>query len=395
MKILIVNATKLGGAAVAVNRLETQLTREGLEVKRVTVNNYGKGKIASVIFLVEQLFLRVLRVDKGIFYSPALFSIGINDEIKEFNPDIVHLHWINGALLKPEDLAEFNKPTVWTMHDMWPFCGAEHHSNDNKYKEGYKSESKFSLNRWLWERKTKTYQKIKKMVFVSPSRWLKKKAEQSCLTEGREIVYLPNGIDLKKYYPEDKKVAKSKLGLKPDVLVVLVGAAFANGDKNKNINLAVKILSKIKKDIVVVAVGKGDKDKVKKVFEKSGKRLLYLGYIDDEDRMREIYSASDVFLMCSKNENLPNMAIESMACGTSVVAFDVGGVGEIVDNKVNGFLSSYGDINDVVKNLNMLLTFSSKQKIEFYSNSRKKIVQNYDLKKTTKQVIEVYKKLIS
>ncbi len=119
----------------------------------------------------------------------------------------------------------------------------------------------------------------------------------------------------------------------------------------------------------------------------------YIGRIIDEEELSSLYSSADLFALPSRIDNLPNTAIEALACGTPVLAFKVGGLEEIVDHKINGYLASPYSTHDLGRGLKYLLTKLDYCNIE--ENCRLKVIQNFDVKKMTKEYLDVYNELLS
>ena len=153
-------------------------------------------------------------------HSPAWFSSIKHKQIYEIAPDIIHLHWVQGGALSIKEISKIKKPIVWTLHDMWPFSGAEHYSdNSERYKEGYKrynrpdGESGFDLNRWVWKRKKKYWDKIENLTIVAPSNWMADCARESALFKDRRIEVVHVGLDHNLYRPVDKAIARDILNI--------------------------------------------------------------------------------------------------------------------------------------------------------------------------------------
>lgn len=391
MKILLVNTTAIGGPAIVVKKLQSQLLKNAQEVRLVSVENSRMGWLAKWTFLIEQMIVRVWDFDKSIFCSLSLFSIGIENEIKEFKPDIVHLHWINGGLLKPEDLINIKQPIVWTMHDMWPMCGLEHHASDDRYLNGYQKRGFFDLNWWVWKRKEWVYSKLSNITFVAPSRWLYSEAKKSWLLKDKKVVQISNGIDLSVFKPEDKALARKELNLDTNKKIILLGAAFAMGDKNKQMELVNEIIGGLACDYEVLIFGNGDKKMLKEVYPKIYKKIKYLGYVDN-DKLKTVYSAADVFLVFSRHENLPTTIMESMACGTVPMAFDVGGISDFIDSDT-GVLVRPFDVGEYNDKLAKLLENDTQRNI-MAKKAVEKIKKIFDLKKIAKDYISLFEKVL-
>lgn len=401
MKILSINTTQKGGAAVVAKRLNEQFENEGVDIKTVTLDETGFDKFIKVLSVAEQIIWPMLMKTKNnIYHSPAIFSRGIESEVKLFNPNIVHLHWINGGLMKPEDLLTIKIPIVWTMHDMWPFCGAEHHTEDNRFIDGYSRKSRpddengIDINRFVWRRKINVYNNLNNIVFVCPSLWLYNLATKSFLLRNKKVQYIPNGVDPTVFFPVNKDMARTTLGLPKNKKVLLLGSAFISGDKNKQNDAFLRILEYIKdlkNDFIVVSLGSGDVSNFNKVFEEIGVQVKHFGFIEDEKILRDVYNASDLFLMFSRHENMPTMLIESMACGTPAIAFSIGGISEIIESDKWGYLVKPFDYIEYGNKLRKFILSENK----FDKNAIvKNTLEKYNIGKTKKMYIDVFNSLI-
>ena len=150
-----------------------------------------------------------------------------------------------GQVLSIRDIALINKPLVWTLHDMWPICGAEHVSFDMRWRDGYLAcnrpmdESGFDLNRWTWERKCK-YWKLPIQI-VTPSRWLSSCVRESYLMNDWPVTVIPNCLDINRWQPIDQDLARDLLGLPKNVPFILFGAygSGANASFHKGFDLLI------------------------------------------------------------------------------------------------------------------------------------------------------------
>ncbi len=401
MKVLSVNTTKVGGAAVVARRLNQVFKSGGINLETVTLNDTVFDKLIGILSVMEQKFWPMLMKTKNIVYhSPAMFSRGIEDYLRLFNPDIVHLHWINKGLMKPEDLLTIRKPIIWTMHDMWPFCGAEHHTNESRFINGYsknnrpKNESGIDINRFVWMRKVSVYKELNDIIFICPSLWLYNLAKKSFLLKDKRVQYIPNGVDSKVFFSINKNMAKISLGLPKNKKILLLGSAFIDGDRNKQNDVFLKILEYVKdlkNDFMVITLGSGDTSSFNKVFRELGVRVKHFGFISKEKVLNKIYNASDIFLMFSRHENMPTMLIESMACGTPAIAFSIGGIPEIIESDRYGYLIKPFDYIEYGKKLRKFILGDNLFDRKFITKS---IMKKYDIEKTKKLYLKVFDSLV-
>jgi glycosyltransferase involved in cell wall biosynthesis len=247
---------------------------------------------------------------------------------------------------------------VWTLHDMWAFCGAEHYAEDtpsSRFRRGYLKgncpldERTKDPNRWTWHHERKHWRRP--MHIVCPSRWLADCARGSALFRDWPIHVIRYPNDLGLWRPLPKATALAVLGLEPAARVVLLAVPGGLKDPRKGGDLALDALAPL-------AEGPQRPDQLL-VFGQSqaaGHAKLplptrFLGRLQDDLSLVLAYSAADVFVPPSRQDNLPNTAIESLACGTPVVAFDIGGMPDMIDHREHGWLARPSDTDDLAEGI--------------------------------------------
>ncbi|MFM0026978.1 glycosyltransferase [Paraburkholderia madseniana] len=356
MKALLVNYSDHGGgAARAGTRLFDALLHSGLDArllvrKKISERPDIQGPETDFERIYHLLRPRVGSKVQSLFRTSnkVLHSFGVlpSDLPKYLNAqdvDVVNLHWICNEMLSIEGLGRVRKPIVWTLHDMWGFCGAEHYTSDARWKDGYtkatrhESEKGFDLNRWVWLRKQRSW--LDPMTVIAPSRWLARCAQESALMCKWKVHVVPNAIDTSFWAPVDKAFARKVLNLRPDERYVLFSSFGGTGDSRKGFDLlikAVKSTSNLRNDTKYLVLGEDTGGRAELCRDLS---ITFLGYLNDEVSLKVVYSAVDAVVIPSRLDNLPNIGVEALACGTPVVAFDVGGLSDIVENGVTGFLA--------------------------------------------------------
>ena len=229
MKILIVNTSDIeGGAARASYRLFKALENENIEVnmlvQKKSSDNYKvltpNTKIDKLINIfrpiLEQLPVKFYKNrTKTLFSSSLVGNKKILKMIKEINPDIVHLHWINGGMMKIEDLSHIKAPIIWSLHDNFAFTGGCHIKWEcEKYKQNcgacprLGSNKEKDLSRWVWNRKNKVFKKLDNITIVGLSRWVNNGSKESSLLKNKRHINLPNPINTNIFKPFDKEKAR-------------------------------------------------------------------------------------------------------------------------------------------------------------------------------------------
>lgn len=265
--------------------------------------------------------------------------------ISRSRPDVVHLHWLHCGFMRIEQLRSLGVPLVWTIHDMWAFTGVCHYSGGcTRYLDGcgrcplLKSRLNDDISRTVFERKRAVYDDLD-LTIVSPSHWLGRLAENSPLLAGHTVKVIPNGIDTERFHPIGKRAARKQLGLPLDRPVLLFGADFAMTDKRKGLHLLLDALASDLPGSAEVAIFGCDRPEQEPALPM---KVHWLGRINDDTRLVAAYSAADLFVAPSLEENLSNAVMESMACGSPVAAFDIGGMGDMVIDGETGCLVPEG-----------------------------------------------------
>lgn len=397
MKIVILNTSECtGGAAVAAGRLGKALSRTGIKVDKLV---RGDTWLNRFRFYWERLVI----FGSNHFSRKNLFTVSIantgadisnHPQVKD--ADIIHLHWINQGFLSLKDieaLAKLNKPIVWTMHDMWPCTGICHHARDcEKFQTKcnacfFLSSTSNDISTSVFEKKQSLYSNSN-ITFVGCSQWLAKRAEKSILLQDKKILSIPNPIDIDIYRPIDQDNARQSLGLPINKKLILFGALNVT-DKRKGIDYLIEALRKnVNQDIELVVFGQVKTD-IKNLFPVP---IHSMGYLSDESKIVELYNAVDMFVTSSLEENLPNTIMESMACGTPCVGFATGGIPEMIDHKINGYVSNYMDANDLAEGIQWVLENKDQQGLS--DACIRKVQECYAEDVVAKKYVELYQSII-
>ena len=409
MKVLIINASDInGGAARAAYRLHSSLLNSGIDsqmlVQSKASDDYtvianetkiqkGLAKLVPTLDAIPTKFYK--NRTKTIFSPAWLPSLGLAEHINALNPDVVHLHWINGGMLRIEELAKIKASIVWSLHDMWAFTGGCHYDENC---EGYKqqcghckvlaSEKENDLSLRIHSRKSKAFVKIKNLTIIGLSQWMAKCAKESQLFSNKQVMHLPNPIDTKVFSPFDKSEARKLLNLPKHKKLILFGAMGATSDPRKGFNELSQALTLLWRDDIELVVFGSSEPKEPQRFKH---KTHYLGHLHDDVSLRVLYSAADVMIVPSLQENLSNAIMESLACGTPVVGFDVGGNSDLIEHQINGYLAQPFDISDLAKGIDWVL--NAENYTQLCINAREKIVTTFDSRLVAKQYIELYQQV--
>jgi glycosyltransferase involved in cell wall biosynthesis len=413
MKILIVNISDIeGGASRAAYRLHKALLSQNIESKMLVAHKYGDDfSVKGVNTSKKQKGLNLLRptIDNllvtrykkrtGRAFSPAL--IGFSEVIEAINQekaDIVHLHWICAAMIKLEDLKKIEAPIVWSLHDMWAFTGGCHYDdNCGRYLQEcgackvLGSQKENDLSRQIYLRKKKVFSTIENMTIVGLSRWMYKSAKSSSLLKGKKHIQLPNPIDTTLFKPFDKEKSRELWSLPKNKKLVLFGAMGATSDPRKGYKELMEALNYLDGDsnIALVVLG-SSKPKIAQNF---GFETYYMGRLHDDVSLITLYSAVDVVVVPSLQENLSNVIMESLSCGTPVVGFNIGGNGDMIDHQITGYLANAFDSKMLAEGIAWTLK-DEFQKI-LSENARKKALMEFDEEVVTQRYIKLYHEVLN
>ncbi|WP_026474297.1 glycosyltransferase family 4 protein [Alkaliflexus imshenetskii] len=417
MRVLHINKSDVtGGAAVAasriVNALRTmEVDTSMLVAEKKSTNNWVTSVAESRRGKARLLYNFLYEVagfiphEKGratrfaFSTSRKGFDLSKHHLVKE--SDIIHLHWFNQGFLSLrglEKLLLLGKPVVWTLHDMWSFTGGCHYAGSCvgfQIKCGncpvIRDASAGDLSFIQHNRKREVYQNGK-LSLVACSSWLASEAKRATLTENTDITSIPNPIDTDFFKPVPREAARLGLGLPSDKKIILFGAANVTDPRKGMVHL-LKAMEKLSErgksnQIELVMFGKASDQLVAKLPF----RVHLMNYITDPNVLVSLYSAADVFVLPSLEDNLPNTVMESLACGTPIVAFRIGGVPEMVTHGINGFLSAPGDATGLADSIDTLLFKCDEQM--FRSKAREKVLQHFTPEIVSRKYMALYESLL-
>jgi len=413
MKILIVNISDLnGGAARAAYRLHNALLAEDIDSEMLVLDKYSDDfKVKSINSTKKRKGLNLLRPSIDNFpvtfyknkgktaFTPAFIgSAGVIESINSISADIVHLHWIGGAMIKLEDLSRINAPIVWSLHDMWAFTGGCHYDEECKAYEKtcgscvvLGSHKENDLSRKVYKRKEKVYGRIKNMTIIGLSSWISHLAQKSSLLKDKKHINLPNPINTELFKKFNKVKARELWNLPKDKKLLLFGAMGATSDPRKGFDSLKEVFYalKEKEDIELVVLG-GSKPEF---FEDFALKTHYLGKLTDDISLITLYSAVDVVVVPSLQENLSNVIMESLSCGTPVVGFNIGGNGDMIESKKNGYLAEPFISDDMANGILWVLDDENYDRLSQYA--REKVLKEFDSSVVSRQYIELYKEILN
>ena len=409
MKIIHLSYSNfIGGASIAASRIHHALNKQNIDSKMWVNESYETNTESFNIKLENFLkktrrfitwpLLKTLSTNIPIHHSISFLPSQWVNKINASDAHVVHLHWPHREMLSVSDIGKIKKPIVWTLHDMWAFCGAEHYTNNYRWKEGYKLnnrpnyETGFDLNRWTWERKKKHWKTP--MQIVTPSKWLSKCVSESALMSSWPVSVIPNPIDINFWKPLDKISVRDQFNLPRNVPLLLFGAIGGSKDPRKGFDLLLRSLkylqndSRVKHLELVVFGEKNPKSPIISSFP-----IHYTGHINNKIRLRNLYNSVDAIAIPSRQDNLPNTALEALACAVPIIAFDIGGLTDIVQHQYTGYLAKYFKIEDFADGI--AWTLSNNMKVKLNENARERAKGVFSDILIAKLYQQIYKKVIS
>ena len=297
---------------------------------------------------------------EAIFMSD-LRSTNIHGALEKLDYDILHLHWVNLRFI-PLDVLPKDRPIVWTLHDSWPFCGICHYFFEC---EAYKkecgccpflhSDKVKDMSHQVWKKKAEIYRDLD-LHIVTPSRWLGECAKQSSLLRRFPVTIIPNCLDVDTFRPlNEKEISPRWRNFQEKRLTrsfVLYGAMNATTDKIKgfaNLLSALRILEERghDKDFELIVFGATESGLSMDV----NIPIHYVDYVSDTQELVSLYNLASLMVVPSLTENLSCTIMESMSCGTPVVAFNIGGNGDMIEHQVSGYLAKEKDDADLAEGI--------------------------------------------
>lgn len=406
MKILHLSTyDALGGAAKAAYRIHHSQQIVGIDSTLMVIakqladpsvilpnslNHLAKLKLYKDIKEDQTLSIKHGHI-KGILISTGRVGSNLAKEINDSHYDLVNLHWINN-MLSIADIGSIRKPIVWTFHDMWPFSGIFHYavSAENVLSNGSNA-SLAELDRVIFSEKV-NYWKNQTFTVITPSFWLSKCAKESALFSNSAIHTIAHPISLIDFYRRNVISSRNELGLPLDQHLIL----FCAMNPLNNPIKGWKTVYDTMRDLEAAEPGKyslvicgSDEDEISLPF-----RSYWLGKIHDDERLAKLYSAVDILICPSKQEAFGQVALEAQACGTPVIASNIGGLKDIIKNNETGLLVNEGNSNAFLAGISKILNLHEDIK-KISAASIKNAFSLSDQKVIGNQYYDIYNKILS
>ena len=320
------------------------------------------------------------------------------------NTDIVNLHWV-AYFQSPVTLHHLltHKPVVWTLHDMWAFTGGCHYSAGcTQYQEDCADCPQLQADPCeltaavLQDRLD--FLGDTPLVIVTPSQWLANCAKQSRVLRNQRIEVIPYSLETDVFSPLDRVEAKRELGMDAGAIALLMGADNGN-EHRKGFTELLQALHLCRQDPQFQALLAAQKFQLwcfgipNEQLTKLDLPLHCFGRVDSDRQLRQIYAAADLFVLPSLEDNFPNTMLEAMSCGTPVVAFEVGGIPDVVKNGVTGWTVPLGDVAAMAAAI-LDCVFTDDLREQRGQASRQIMAEQYALTVQAQRYLNLYEDLI-
>ena len=414
MRILTINANDIaGGSAIAAYRLCKGLERfyNDIEIFFVVgqkgsydqkIFSTRKRKIESYLEgIIDNITNRF-----GLQYFWFPFSTkALLLHANQLKPDIIYLRNIHGGYFKTSLIKKLSNlaPITWTLSDMWSFTGHCAHSFGNMAWKQMESGCPdlniypaigLDTGKWLLQRKRMIYQNSN-ITIVTPSKWLYNLARQSPVFKTKKIIQIYNGFDLDIFTPKDKTACRVALNI-PQKAKVLMFSSYNLAKRNPwkggddLINILEEINNMTNEKIHLLVTGNGD---LYELYKFDNFIIHQFGYIKSDIFLAACYSASELLIYPTRADNLPNVLIEAISCGTPCITFDVGGCGEIIQDGIDGFVIECFDIEQFSTRVIEMLNKPNKLQV-LSLNARKSAESKFTLGKMCRNYYNLFNKTV-
>lgn len=418
-------ADQNGGAARAAYRIHAGLCRLGVGSRMLVGCKTGDDPtVISAATSPTEKFLAFARpaieaLPIRLWYRPAVrpyfFANWVPDglaghaALKE--ADLVQLHWVGAGFLRPETIATLRKPLVWRLSDQWAFTGGCHYSgNCARYEKQcgscpqLGSTNDRDLSHRSWERKRRSFERAD-LTVVTPSHWLADLARRSSLFSRFPVRVIHNGLDMDVFRPIDQRTARNLLRLPPDRPLIAFGAVHAVDDSRKGFRElveALRILAAQQKSLCsATAAGPARPLPELLVFgatrPPAGIELPlethFMGKLQDDLMLALTYSAADVFVAPSLEENFSSTVLESVACGTPVAAFRLGGMPDLVQHQENGWLATPVAPDDLARGIAWIIETPDRRR-RLAETARSRALERFSLERQCRIYSDLYNELL-
>ena len=404
MKVLhLFRNESVSGAGIAMNRLHTSLRQAGVDSRILCERKTTSSAHVSTIRPLHRLENQLRRVTSrlGLNDVHRLSSFSIKRHEAYLSADILHFHGTQGGFINYLALPSLtrDKPALFTLHDMWPMtghcaisydcdrwklgCGKCPHPDSYPAIQRDATRIEWKLKNWVYGRAN--------LTIVSLSNWQTEQAKVSMLNRF-PVYHIPNGVDTAVYKPLDPERCRSLLGITPGQRVLMFVAprldAFWKGSDLLLESLR-SLPESLKARTVLLLLGDGGD----LIAQSTDIQTLNMGYVSNDQLKAALYSAADLCVHPTRADMFPLVLQESMACGTPIVSFGVGGVPDLVRAGTTGYLAEPGNASDFCDGIVQLLEDDSLRG-RMSRQCRSIALEEYTLELQTHRHIGLYRRLM-
>lgn len=363
MRVLQINTVS---GTTSPGRICTDLARLLISEGHECMVAYGRKKVAKQFqdfsvkigsdFDVMMHGLRTRIFDDTGFGSKKATTDFV-DWLEDYDPDIIHLHNLHGYYLNIEVLFEYlnkaNKPVIWTLHDCWSFTGHCAHFDFiecDKWKtscfqcpekRSYPASFLFDNSTKNYQRKKQLFTSLKDLTVITPSKWLGDLVKQSFLLK-YPVEVIHNGIDLDRFKPRESNF-RARYGVEEKIVLLGVASIWT---QRKGLDTFFQLANNINDHFVIVLVGL-NQDQIKKLPS----NIIGIERTESIEELAEIYTAADVLVNPTVEDNFPTVNLEALACGTPVLTYQTGGSPESLD-EFTGIIVEKNNYNQLLSVIN-------------------------------------------
>ncbi|MFH1195171.1 MAG: glycosyltransferase family 4 protein [bacterium] len=418
MKVLHISSNDvLGGAAKACLALDRSLNNSGITssvlVQKKVGNQLNVNSISHSIYKkysarfregIEFFYNKYFVNEKYGRFSPAFIGADLSRESVLKDADIIHLHWINEGFLSPNTfnyLFKLRKPIIWTLHDMWAITGGCHYNgncpnylNECSICPALKISGRNDVSAKAFRKKQILFDTMD-LNIVTCSNWLAGEAKRSIILFNKKVQAIPNTVDVEKFFKIDKNIAREKLQLSNEKIYLLFASMTAKDERKgfryflEALNYLYDEYSQLRSTLEILLIGRMEEN----MLCEFKFPVISFGRINDDEKLNYIYNSAEVFVAPSLQDNLPNTIMESLVCGVPSVAFNIGGIPDMIEHFYNGYLAE--NISGKCLADGIFWCVSDTERREFLSiNSRKKFLNYFAPKIIAEKYINLYRSVI-
>jgi glycosyltransferase involved in cell wall biosynthesis len=389
MRVVHINQSDIkGGAAIAAHRLHQGLLAHQVDSHLLVGEaQTDDDRVATIHRRIRiESTIESLTKPRGLNHWHQWSSFGLRNHPLVQSADIINFHNLHTGFFSYLAMPWLvgKKPAVFTLHDMWAFTGHCSYAYDcDRWQVGCgqcpaldtypaievdNTQLEWRVKQWIYEHSN--------LTIVCPSEWLLQQAQKSMM-QSLNLVHIPHGVDTQVYQPLDQQECRKRLGL-PSEQNIIMFAADNLKDSRKGGDLLIRALQmlpqEIKENTVLLTIGHGSSN----ISELVGMKSYSLGYLKDDHMKAMAYSSSNLFVFPTRADIFGLVALESIACATPVVSFEVGGVPEFIHHEINGYIVPVEDTLALKNQILRLLENPDLQR-KLGENGRETVRLKYDM----------------